>query len=153
MQISKLLSQARKHQPKLSKFVRDSKEGRDEFEMVGISFDVFQSFLRIKYEDSDDVAQALRGLVLSAAKSLQAATLLSLSGLEVPTLSILRDVIEIEYLLRYFLEEPKELGAWWTAGRKIRLHKYRPFLIRDKIAKNDIRLKQKYDASTLERRL
>jgi hypothetical protein len=42
-------------------------------------------------------------------ESLQAVTLLSLSGLEIPALSFLRDiVVEIEHLLNYFIIEPQK---------------------------------------------
>ena len=52
---------------------------------------------------------------------MQSATLLALGGFKIPAMTLLRDLLEIEFLLRYFLKNPDQISAWLKADRGARI--------------------------------
>ena len=114
--------------------------------ITDITFEIFEDFLEIPYPENLTVAIAMREIVYRAHKSLQAIVLLSLSGLGIPAISHMRDLIELEFLLRYFILHPDEIEVWWGANREVRTHKYNAGRLRRHIAEGNSRQKEKFNA-------
>ena len=113
-------------------------------ELAEAALDIFESFLKTPHRRDDIMAIAFHDMVFRAHRSIQAAILLSLGGLEIPALSLTRDLLEIEYLLRYFIECPTEVKIWWRGDRRLRQSRFGPGILRGKLAK-DQQMKTKMD--------
>lgn len=142
MKISKLQEKAFKAQCQINKAYKKLPELEKNFQTIEISFNILEKFLKIPFEEDDIFAVAIREIVFRSHKTLQAATLNATAGIEIPTMSLLRDLIETEFLLRYFVINPDEISEWWNADRKTRLRKYNPSKLREKIAKKFPKLKK-----------
>ncbi len=110
--------------------------------VIETSFEVLEAFLKIPYDSTDKTAIIIRDLALRAYRSLQASTLLSLSGFEIPVMSLLRDVIEIEILLRYFFSHLNEVEKWYSTDEHTRWKNYRPSVLRKKASGGDNKVEQ-----------
>lgn len=131
-----------KHNAKPTKNIKKNSETEKSLQSVEISFDIFENFLKIPFRKNDVTAIAIREMVLRSHKTLQIATLSALAGIEIPTISLLRDLIEIEFLLRYFIINPTEVSTWWHADRETRIKKYSPAKLRKAITKKFPELKK-----------
>lgn len=144
MHIQQLLNDIRKFQLQL--FKDNVLKEKNLLEIVQILFDILECFLNLAPRNGEDEELiAIRELTYRVYKSLQSVTLLCMSGLEIPALSFLRDVVEIEYLLMYFIREPEKIKFWWHADRATRNQEFRPVVIRQKIAGNDRDLRKRLD--------
>ena len=106
---------------------------KERFQIIELSFEILEDFLKIPFDKDEILAVAFRELVIRSHKTLQSVTLIATSGLEIQTISFLRDLIEIEFLLRYFIINPDEIPKWWRSDRKTRLRKYSPQHLRNGI--------------------
>ena len=142
MKIFEMQEKAFKAQRQIYKKYKKIPGMKEKFQIIEISFDIFENLLKIPFEKNDIFAVAVREIVLRAHKMLQAATLNATAGIEIPAMSLLRDLIEIEFLLRYFEISPDEVSKWWYADRETRLRKYSPKKLREKITKEFPKLKR-----------
>lgn len=62
------------------------------------------------------------------------------------SMSMLRDVVECEYLLKYFLLNPEKVEEWWKMDRGGRLKQYSPKKLREKLSQGDKKLQQMMNA-------
>jgi len=142
LKISDLQKKAFQAQNQISKQYIKIPGMKERFEIIEISFDILELFLTIPFRKNETLAVAFREIVLRSHRTLQAVTLNATAGLEIPTMSFLRDLIEIEFLLRYFLINPSEVPKWWQASRETRLRKYSPSKLRAGISKKFPKLKK-----------
>ena len=106
-----------------------------QFEIIEISSNILETFLDIPFDNSDDSAKALHELVRRSHKDLQGIILLATSGLTVQSLSLSRNLVEIELLLRYFVMQLDEITTWWNTDDQTRRHRYSPKRLRNEIAR------------------
>jgi hypothetical protein len=139
------MARVRRFNKEYSKFVSNEHIAKM-VKIIDISFQIFEDFLELQYPDNLTVAIAMREIVYRAHKSLQAIVLLSLSGLGIPAISHMRDLLELEFLVRYFILHPNEIETWWKADRKTRTTRYSAGALRPHIAQGDSRQKEKIDA-------
>ena len=142
MKIFEMQEKAFKVQRQTNKGCSKNHIMKETLQSIEISFDIFETFLKIPFEKEEIVAIAIHEIVLRSHKILQAVTLNATAGIEIPAMALLRDLIEIEYLLRYFKINIDEVPEWWHADRKTRLKKYSPSKIREKITKEYPELKK-----------
>jgi hypothetical protein len=57
----------------------------------------------------------------------------------------MRDLLELEFLLRYFILHPNEIESWWKADRNTRTSKDSAGRLRPHIAQGDSRQKEIFD--------
>jgi hypothetical protein len=57
----------------------------------------------------------------------------------------MRDLIELEFLLRYFTLYPDQIETWWATDRKTRMKKYSPAVLRYYISEGIERRKEIFD--------
>lgn len=142
VKVSELQEKAFDAQCQINKEYKKIPGLRERFQIIEDSFAILESFLTIPFEKNEVFAVAIREMVLRAHKTLQATTLNATAGIEIPTMSLLRDLIEIEFLLRYFEIYPDKVSEWWHADRKTRLREYSPNELRKHIAKKFPKLKK-----------
>jgi len=146
MKISQLLSKTSKTQLNIYKKRKKILGLNQRFKIIEISTEILDEFMNIPYRKNETLATAFRELTLRASHTLQAVTLLSTAGMGIQTISLLRDLIEIEFLLQYFLIKPKEITKWWQADRLTRIKKYTPNKLRIEIGKKYPKMKEAMDA-------
>ena len=115
---------------------------KERFQIIELSFEILEDFLKIPFHKDEILAVAFHELALRSHKTLQSVTLIATAGLEIQTISFLRDLIEIEFLLRYFVIYPDEILKWWKSDKKTRLQKYSPKHLRKGIFKKYPKMKK-----------
>lgn len=135
MEILELQKNAFKAQQKIHSEYGEINGMPERFQIIEISFEILEDFLKIPFHKDELIAIAFRELVIRSHKTLQSVTLIATSGLEIQTISFLRDLVEIEFLLQYFTIHPQEIIVWWKADKKTRLDKFSPVRLRNGIAK------------------
>lgn len=135
MKVFELQKKAFEAQCQLNKEYKKNPGLRARFQLIETSSAILESFLTIPFEKNEVLAVAMREMVLRAHKTLQATTLNATAGIEIPTMSLLRDLIEIEFLLKYFTIHPNKVSEWWYADGKTRSREYSPKELRKQIAK------------------
>src|SRR2546425_12294105 len=92
----------RTHNVQVSVYHQSEKtaKGANRIRLIEISLTIMDNFLDFtKAEgEKDQTLGVLRGLVDRARKSLQSTALLAFGGYEIPSLSMIRDIIEIQVL-------------------------------------------------------
>ncbi|QLH07684.1 hypothetical protein [Nitrosopumilus ureiphilus] len=107
----------------------------ERFQIIELSFEILEDFLKIPFNKNEITVNAFRELVIRSHKTLQSVTLIATSGLEIQTLSFLRDLVEIEFLLLFFTIYPEKITTWWKADKKTRIQNFSPVHLRNGIAK------------------
>lgn len=150
MNLEELVQETAAMQSRVQKDYSKSPRRKSRLEVIQNSLSIIDAFLdRLQFERSDISAIAISGLVIRARETLEAMTILCLSGFELPTMSLIRDVLEIEFLLRYFFEHPREISDWVRASRKTRMNRFSPARLRREIAGKDERLLSSMEADYL----
>jgi hypothetical protein len=112
--------------------------------IIEIAFEVFDSFLKIDLKDNVELL-AFQELVSRTYETLQAVTLLTIGGLAHSANSLLREIVELEYLFEYFTIEPDNFERWLNADEKTRKKEYKPWQLRQKIARGNAHIKDVLD--------
>lgn len=109
-------------------------------------FTIIELFIKQTDTSKDERTKIVREIIKRVNSSAKACTILSLNGYGMSSMSSMRDVVESEYLLRYFILNPEKIQVWWKSDKKTRLKKFSPSFLRRKIAGSNIKLKEKLDA-------
>lgn len=112
--------------------------------IIEIAFEVFDSFLKIDLKNSTELL-AFQELISRTYETLQAVTLLTMGGLAHSANSLIREIVELEYLFEYFTIEPENFEQWLKADDETRKKEYKPWKLREKIARGDIHLRDVLD--------
>ena len=102
-------------------------------EIIQVSLEILNNFLRIPYDENDADAKALRGLVIRTLDDIRGCRVLAENELGTQILSLSRDFVEIEQLIIYFTIHPDEIGTWYNASQTKREKKYSQGKLRDEI--------------------
>ena len=86
-------------------------------EIIRVSLEILNNFLRIPYDENDTDAKALRGLVIRTLDDIRGCRVLAEKELGTQVLSLSRDFVEIELLIIYFRIHPGEIGTWYNASQ------------------------------------
>jgi len=81
----------------------------------------------------NDAELALLRLSIRLFNSAASALKLARSGYYQPSLSMIRDVIEIQFLVQLFCRDPEELSLWESLPAKDREKRFKPFELRKKL--------------------
>lgn len=144
MKIKKLFSTNKKLQNRIFR-EEISREG-EIVELIETGLDVLEYFSNKNLEEYEEAAIPILELVGRLQKTIQSVIILCLNGQGLVGTALLRDVVEIEYLLEYFRMQPEMMKVWWESDRTTRWNKFRPNILREKIAGCDTKLKSKMDA-------
>jgi len=142
MQVLSIINKTNKRQKFIYKHYSKILRRKNRFLYIETCLDILRHFLNLIGNKSGDGEAALRQSVFRGYSSLQAALLLAMSGHEMAAMSLLRDTIEVEILLDYFIKNPKELEIWWNCNRQTRLSKYNPSALRKAVTKDKNQLKR-----------
>ena len=113
-------------------------------EMIEHSLYCIEYFLQTN-DHEDNSIFVLYELFSKSCHTTRALLLLCYSGFELQCLSLIRDLIETEYLIAYFLKEPQKMESWFSSDEKIRKKDYSPSILRKKIAGDDESFKKSLD--------
>jgi len=112
--------------------------------MIEHSLYCIESFLQIDTNEDESIF-VLYELISRAHKTTHALMLLSYSGFELQSFSLIRDLIETHYLIVYFMKKPEEMKNWFNSDYKERRNKYSPNTLRKVIAGDNSTFKQALD--------
>lgn len=109
---------------------------QNHIKLIHTAYELLPVIIRhAKYENEFELAflrLAIR-LFNSAASALK----LARSGYYQPALSMVRDIVEIQFLMDLFRREPQELSYWVDLSPKDREKRFKPFKVREKLDKAD----------------
>jgi len=113
------------------KIVAANAELRDHLRLFHTSFEVFHQCLRKHpYADRPEALVALR-LIARVFNTAGACLKLARAGYFQPSLAMVRDIVEIEFLADLFSRDPKYLSRWIAADAKARKKEFKPVTVRD----------------------
>jgi hypothetical protein len=114
---------------------------KERIELIEKSMSIINCFLAP--ENVDDLRVCvLHQLMLSAYDALESALILLFNKRDFHAVHIVREVVESEYLLRYFLSDMREIEVWWKFNPKTRSSKYNTGFLRRKICGGNKELEQ-----------
>ena len=113
------------------------KKRKARIQVIQQSLAILERFLMIDLGQKDPEGNAVRELVIRAKRTVQSASLLALGGFEIPAITLLRDLLEIEFLLRYFIKNPNRISTWLKADRRTRTTVFSPAALRRDIAEKN----------------
>jgi hypothetical protein len=126
MQVLSIINKTNKRQKFIYKHYSKILRRKNRFLYIETCLDILRHFLNLIGNKSGDEEAALRQSVFRGYSSLQAALLLAMRGHEMAAMSLLRDTIEVEILLDYFITEDKNqlkrLNADYIAHCEIGTH-------------------------------
>ncbi|WP_141683617.1 hypothetical protein [Rhizobium sp. AC27/96] len=113
-----------------SRYLEHSKQAQENLEMASSCIDTISDFARIEgFSREDDVAILRLGIrVLNDAG---AAASCAHSGYYQPALSMIRDIVEVSFLLDLFQRQPERIAEWRTSSEADRKKKFKPVKIRE----------------------
>lgn len=114
------------------RLVHGDQELQDHTRLIHAAFDLLPVTLRRAHHRNDDELAFLRlGIRLfnSAASSLK----LARSGYYQPSLSMVRDIVEIQFLVDLFRRNPEGLRLWVRLSPRDRERRFKPYEIRKKL--------------------
>jgi len=143
MKIKKLFADNKKLQERI--FLDEISEESEIIKIIEISLDILEYFSKKNLKEFGDDIIPIRELVLRLQEIVKSVIVLCLNGHGLIGLGLLRDIVEIEYLLEYFRKDPDMIKVWWYSDDKTMWNKFRPNILRKKIAGNNTELKAKLD--------
>jgi len=144
--MSDFLNEMLKEVSKTQKELLDDNQSRSDqlVEMIEHSLYCIESFLQIE-DDGDNSFFVVFELIKKSYHTTRALLLLCYSGFEFQCLSLIRDLIETEYLIEYFLKKPEKMVSWISSDEKTIMRNYSPKKLRKKIAADNIHYKKILD--------
>lgn len=117
----------------------------DRINLIENSMTIIDSFLKSPGHKKDEDLIIIKQIVTRAYSALECSLLLLFHKKVFNAISVLREVVEAEYLLRYFIKYPKHIQIWWKSDNFTRIKNYQPSFLRKEIANGNEEFKKAMD--------
>jgi len=113
-----------------SGFLEQSKQAQENLDAASSCIDVISDFARIESFSREDDVVILR-LGIRVLNDAGAAASCAYSGYYQPALAMIRDIVEVSFLLDLFQRQPEQIAEWRTCSEADRKKKFKPVKIRE----------------------